>query len=96
MMLARLAAASVQCPVPRFEVQTHPVRSVERVRRLAGSAKWATEGARPVPRRPQLAFVEFKNEVDPGNATEMGWVRTELPMVRAPHRFRSRDCIGYR
>ncbi len=49
---------------------------------LDGSAIWTAKVLAPFRNAHDIAFVELKNEVDPLNAVEMDWVRTELPLVR--------------
>ncbi|TQF06362.1 glycosyl hydrolase [Kitasatospora acidiphila] len=49
---------------------------------LVGSDRWAHGVLDPYRDDPRIAFVELKNEVDPGDRAAADWVRHELPVVR--------------
>ncbi|MCC9308196.1 glycoside hydrolase family 5 protein [Kitasatospora sp. RB6PN24] len=49
---------------------------------LAGSDRWTHALLDPYRDDPRIAFVELKNEVDPGDRAAVAWVRHELPTAR--------------
>jgi hypothetical protein len=50
---------------------------------IAGSDTWAGAVLTPYRDDPRLAFVELKNEIDPGDPAAMAWARHELRTVRS-------------
>jgi len=49
----------------------------------SGSAEWIEDLLTPYQNDAEIAFVDVKNEIDPGDAQAMAWLEHELPVVRA-------------
>jgi len=81
-MMSRLEAAVSGARSHGLEVQITLFDQWSDYADLAQSATWATSVLAPFRSDPDIAFIELKNEVDPLNTREMGWVRAELPLVR--------------
>jgi hypothetical protein len=81
-MVSRLAAAVASARSHGLKVQLTLFDKWGGYADLAGSTSWATTVLTPYRNDPEIAFVELRNEVDPADAGEMRWVRSELPVVK--------------
>jgi hypothetical protein len=50
---------------------------------VAGSQAWLRSLLQPYASNPEIRLVELKNEVDPGSAAEVHWLRALLPTLRS-------------
>ena len=48
----------------------------------SGSDQWIDALLAPYQNDPEIAFIDVKNEIDPGDAQAMAWLEHELPVVR--------------